>query len=294
MPAGTILPSRGVLDRQKIGESIVATARTHAAEVAARLEETLAPFVAEGETSTDFLALQRQLARYVDHLLATLIEADEAHLRELGDDRDPRRQRDDAAQALYDKLIQLRGALTSLFGLDRGNELLGIEGPTPRDPRLLHRHATRALEQLRAPDPELPAQELNGIQLDRDALAAELQPATDELAAAIEDVNRELREAETTQGVKDKAVEEFDQVVGGIARMLIGADTIAGFPNYSQRIRLTLPASGGSRSEEEEPADEELPPGQEPPQAEETLSTREDPAEADPADDRAEPPSRTS
>ena len=195
MPAGTILPSRGVLDRQRIGESIVATARTHAAEVAARLEETLAPFVAEGETPTDFLALQRQLARYVDHLLATLIEADEAHLRELGDDRDPRRRRDDAAQALYDKLIQLRGALTSLFGLDRGNELLGIEGPTPRDPRLLHRHATRALEQLRAPDPELPTQELNGIQLDRDALAAELQPATDELAAAIQDVTRELREA---------------------------------------------------------------------------------------------------
>jgi len=294
MPAGTILPSRGVLDRQRIGESIVATARTHAAEVAARLEETLAPFVAEGETPTDFLALQRQLARYVDHLLATLIEADEAHLRELGDDRDPRRRRNDAAEVLYDKLIQMRTTLTGLFGEEQGNELLGIEGRTPRDPLALHRHATRALEQLRAPDPELPARQLNGIQLDRDALAAELQPATDELAAAIQDVTRELREAETTQGVKDKAVEEFDQVVGGIARMLIGADTIAGFPNYSQRIRLTLPATGGSRSEEEEPPAEELPPGEGLPPSEGTSPSRESAVVPQPAGDQPEPLSRRS
>lgn len=253
------MPSKAVIDRQRIGESILAAARTHADHVAQRLHEVLSPFIPEGQSLPDLAVLQLVVANLLEDRLEKLVAADEAHFEELADDLDPRVRRDETAQILYDKLIQIRSTLNGAFGAERGDNLLGFNGPTPRDPRILHRQATRALNRLREPDPEFPSGSLHGFRFDRNALADELQPAVDDLSAALRDVTRELRETETTKAEKDEAIEAFDAAVGGTARMLTGFDQLVGLDSFAKKIRLTLPDRGGQQEDEPQPPGEELP-----------------------------------
>lgn len=258
------MPSQAVLDRDLTGRLIIEAARTHARQVAEALALALSEVVEEGETLPDFELFQLQLARLLERRLNVLIAADEAHVQELDDDLDPRLRRDAATQALYDKMIQIRGTLNGAFGQNRVDALLGISGKTPRESRRLYRHVTRAIERLREPAPELPEFRLNGLQLDRSALAEELQPAADDLALAMADVTRELKETETSLQFKNEAIEEYDSIVGGIARALIGLDELAGFPEYARKVRLGVPNRGGSSAPEETPPTEEEPAEEEP------------------------------
>lgn len=274
------MPSKGVVDRQRIGQSIIAAARTHAQQVGEQLQLELGEIVEEGETLPDFVDLQLQLARYLEMRLNILVAADEAHLEELDDDQDPRLRRDEAAEALYQKVIEVREAMLGVFGSTRADALLGISGRTARDPLFLLRQAARVLERLREPAPDLPPRRLNGLVLDRNALADELQPAVESLAAALQDVDRERRETETTKGFKDEALEAFDVSAGGVARMLIGCDEIAGFPNFAERIRLTLPNRRGTISTPDpSPPEGGTPSGEQPPEGAEPET---DPGEAPP------------
>lgn len=245
------MPSKGVLDRQRVGKAIVAAAHTHAREVGERLNADLAVILTEGETLPDFTTLQLQLGRYLQMRLEALVAADEAHVQELDDDQDPRLRRDEAAELLYQKLIEMRETVNAVFGPERAGKLIGIEGDTPRDPLRLHRHATRILDRLRAPGAGLPPQRLRGVQLDPVTLAEELQPATDLLAEAIADVDREQRETETTLTLKTEATEAFDRAVRGVGRILKGCDELADFPEFADKIRLRR-TNQGSRSESSE------------------------------------------
>jgi hypothetical protein len=253
------MPSKGVLDRQRVGKAIVAAADTHAQEVGERLNDDLSVILAEGETLTDFKTLQLHLGRYLKMRLDALVAADEAHVQELDDDQDPRLRRDEAAELLYQKLIEVRDTVNAVFGSERAGKLVGIEGDTPRDPLVLHRHATRILDRLRAPDAELPPQRLRGVQLDPVVLAEELQPATDLLAEALADVDREQRETETTLTLKTEATEAFDRAVRGVGRILQGCDELADFPEFAEKIRLsrTHRGSRSGASEDEEGTSEE-------------------------------------
>lgn len=260
------MPSKGVLDRQRIGKAIVAAANTHAREVGERLNESLAVVVEEGEILADFTTLKFHLGRYLQMQLDALVAADETHLKELDDDHDPRLRRDDAAETLYRKLIEVREGVSAVFGPDQASALVGIEGETARDPLALHRQANRALDRLRNPEGGLPPQRLAGLQLDTAALADELQPATDQLTQALADVDRELRETETSLGLKTEAMEAFDRAVRGVGRILKGCDELAEYPDFAEKIRLSRRrgSSGGDPAEEEGPSEEgpeeELPP----------------------------------
>jgi hypothetical protein len=248
------MASKGVMDRHRIAKTIVAAARTHAREVGERLQEILAPAVGEGETLPDFVTFQLQLARYLEQRIDAIVQADELHFKELDDDQEPRRRRDEATQAVYDTLVAIRDSLTAAFGADRGAELLGVEGRTSLDPLTLFRQASRALERLTDESLELPPARLAGVDLDLATLAGQLQPALDELGQSLTTVDRELRETETTILEKDKALDAFDTAVSSIGRMLTACDDLAGFPAYSDKIRLSLPGRRRSgTSAEEEP-----------------------------------------
>lgn len=270
------MPTKGLIDRQRIGRDILHAARSHAREVGERLNEDLQVAVAEGETLADFVTLQHQLARYLEIRLEALEAADHAHLQELDDDREPRLRREEATAALYGKLIEVREVLRGFYGAELAGALAGIDGATPQDPLTLHSQAVSALERLRDPDPELPPQRITSIQLDRNALADELQPFVAELGAILEDLKREARERESTKGVRDEAIGAFDTAARGVARVLIGYDELAGFSHFAEKVRLTLPRRSGGGSGE----DEELPEG--PTGPEETPPTEQGPAPDEP------------
>lgn len=271
------MPSKGVLDRQRIAKTLVAAARIHAHEVGVRLPEVLASFVEEGETLPDFTTFQLQLARYLESRIDAIVEADELHLEELNDDQEPRRRRDRAAEVLYDTLVAVRESLNGPFGAERASEFLGIDGRTSPDPLILFRQADRAWKRLTAESPVLPPTRVDGIQTDLGALAAQLRPPLDELGQALRLVDEEFRASESTIREKDLALDAFDLAVRSVGFLIKGLDGLAGFPEFSAKIRLSLPnrRRRGTGSGEESP----LPEG-----GEETSSEPEDgpPADAPP------------
>lgn len=278
--------TQAVLDRQRVGESIVSSARTHAEDVGNRLNEELAVILTEGETLPDFVTLQHQLARYLEMRTNALVAADEVHLQELDDDKDPRLRRDEAAEVLLRKLIEIRETLVGVFGAERAAALVGIEGETARDPLRLYRLASRTLERLQAPEPELPPIRVNGVQLDPVLVGQDLQPFLDNLRRAIGDVTRELRETETTLNAKTEALEAYDRAVRGIGRILKGCNELADFPKFAEKIRLTRPgrsSTGGEEEPQQGPEQEEgpAPPG---PEAGDEIPAKPQPTGESPAE----------
>lgn len=258
------MPSKGLIERQRIGKDILHAVRTHAREVGERLNESLQCTVEDGEMLPDFITFQHQLARLLESRLDALVDADHAHLQELHDDREPRFRRDQAVAVLYDKLIEVRELAKGFFGTDLANALVGIDGPTAQDPLTLHGQATEALKRLRDPDPKLPPQRLNSVPFDRNAVADELQPFVDVLGEVLEELKRERRKQESTKGLRDEAIRSFDTASRAVGRIQIGLDELAGFPHFAERIRLTLPSRGGRVPDEEEETPEAPPPAEEP------------------------------
>lgn len=263
------MASKGVLDRQRIADAIIASARIHAHQVGPKLAEVLGVVTPEELTAPDFTELQLQLAQYLEMRRDALVTADEAHLQELDDDQDPRLRRDRAAEVLYERVVAIREAVNAAFGSLRGPKLLGIEGSTSQDPLTLHRQAQRALERLERAPTELPPARIDGITLDLVALANQLQPDLDALGAALQQVGHERRETETTLGERIEAQVQLDRAVGAIGRILIGWDELAGFPHFAEKIRLSLPARRTrSPVPEPSPVPEDSPPSEELPEAE--------------------------
>ena len=87
------MPTKGLIDRRRIGNDILHATRTHAREVGERLNQSLQFTVEEGETFPDYLDLQHQLARLLQARVDELTKADRAHLQELDDDQECRGQR---------------------------------------------------------------------------------------------------------------------------------------------------------------------------------------------------------
>jgi hypothetical protein len=236
------MPSKGVMDRHRVAKAIVATARTHAPQVGDRLQEILAPFVPEGETLPDLTGLQLALADYLEAQIDAIVEADEIHLEELDDDDEPRRRRDEAADELYGTVVAIREMLVGAFGSERADAIHGIDGRTSQDPLRLFRQASRMLKRLNEQAASPPLPRLDGAEVDLARLAVQLQPALDETAQAIQEVDREIREAESTNRDKDLALSALDTAVSSVGRVLTGFDDLAGFPEFSDKIRFTLPA----------------------------------------------------
>src|SRR6476659_5154704 len=100
--------SKTVTAHGKSARSIVASLRTHAGTLAAKSGEVFGPLLQDHEKSPDLGFLAELLARDLERRLVTLEAADEAHNDELSDDADPRRRRDESAQALYDTLLEIK------------------------------------------------------------------------------------------------------------------------------------------------------------------------------------------
>jgi len=265
------MPSKGVTDRQRVALEIVTATRTHARAVGERLQEILAPAFPEGLVPFDLVEFQQGLARYLEMRTEAIIEADEGHLGELRDDSGPRRRRDEARDVCYSALVGIRDAVSAAFGRENTEELLGYKGATQFDPLLLERVARRALRLLRNPPPELPPSRLGGIQIDLTVLADELQPALDELSAAIVAVKTEDKEADATLRDRDLELDAFDAAVGGVGRITAGFDELAGFPQFADRVRLSRPARrrvGIANGEPSAPEPEETPESDAPPESE--------------------------
>jgi len=235
------MPAKGVVDRQRVAEGLIASARTHAQEVGERLQTNLAEPLPDGETLPDFTRLHLGLARLVEAHLAGLIESDEARVAELADDPPARRRRDEAAAAVYEHIVTVRQTVRGILGADREAALLGLRGRTSETPRVLERQAQRRLQSLEEHRDDLPAPRLCGIELDLEPATEALRARLAELSAALRDADVERLQAEEVRQSRDEALEAYDDLVRWVASLLKGCYEMAGLSECARRIRISRP-----------------------------------------------------
>jgi len=248
------MPSQGVIDRQRVGEAILAAARIHAHPVGERMQPNLAAVVQDGEVlsgelptdETDWIHLQRELVRHLEASLDALVTTDAEHLAGLAAVSEARDRRDRATSELYRSIRDLRAGTALFFGHDRTARLLGVRGSTARWPNALLRQARSVVEHLRHPQPELSGPELvPGLEFEPAPVADRLQTQMDRLDEALAEVAYETEQSRRTGALREDAFEAFDRAVRGVGRVLKGCYTLAGSPELARELRFDVKAKGG-------------------------------------------------
>ncbi|MDI1434256.1 hypothetical protein [Polyangium sorediatum] len=233
--------SKMVADRAAIARAVQSAATVHGPEAAADLEALLFPSGApEKVTVADFLAaLGDTLGRYV----VSLEGADRAHAAELSDDDGYRTARDERMADLKNVYASLRELVVRSYG-PAVADAYGLGSALPEDPQLLLSLAGHAEKLLRErPLTEQP--KIKSLTLAPIAAAEDLAFAMSALRSALNDVEREKREAQLTQNAKDELMARWGSVYPGVADALAGLFTLAKRPALADRVRPTARRRAG-------------------------------------------------
>lgn len=243
------MASKLVTDREKLTRALIAAATTHRDDIAAGVAATLSPYLGKGERLPDVALLMDLIARWQNTAIERLLDADRAHELELGDDAQPRMDRDEAAEQLRQVLIDLRGAVEPLYGTS-GLKKLAIDGPVPTDPSVVATFTENVMVALGDTSIELGTPRRRGITIDRAGFAAELGELLPRLRTALADVAREAREAETTQSAKNAAMLESDRATSRGSSWLLVTAVLGGREDLGVRLRPPQPRRGASAESE--------------------------------------------
>lgn len=248
------MSSKAILDRIAAADATMDQSAAHSARAREGLAAALTPYLAPGEALPDvdlvIALVQRRLAALREHMII----ADEAHEEELSDDAAPRELRDDTAADLYARLMEMRELLRSLYGAS-ALPALGFKGHTPEDPEdLLYftRRVVIALRQGPLPHP-LGASDAP----DAAALVEPLVADLDDLATALEDVDREAAEAEVTLRDKQAALDRFDDGFARCVSFLAGLFSLSGDDEMAQYLRPSARRPGRLSEPHDHPTNEE-------------------------------------
>ena len=230
------MASKQVTDRDRSSSQVTATVDANAAEVDQRLRALFTGHVQPTEVMPDFAFLVRLIGRHLSSAADVLNAADLAHEAEIGDDVQPRVERDDSEADLRETTINYRNAISVGYG-DVVMRSHGIGSAAPPDPRGLIRYAKDFHSGLIDParTPSTPPR--GGIAVDRTTLAAELAPRIARLEAALESVTREAAELKLTQTAKDDAITANDTAFSGVANAVEGLLILAGRRDLAARVR---------------------------------------------------------
>jgi hypothetical protein len=143
------MPSKIVVDKQRSAAKVVAAGRANAASVAKEFVAKNIEFYPKGSFEPSLLEATTEagINASCDRLESYSVvmgTADEGYLVEQSDDAEPRKLRDEAIQALYTALVDLRAAVQGAFGLKEVSGF-GFSSATPRDTAQISRFAGEVL-----------------------------------------------------------------------------------------------------------------------------------------------------
>lgn len=254
------MASKLVVRRQRLDNALRASLTRHREALLEGLRKRFAPLDGEDEVLQSFERLYDFFFELLEIRENDMVAADEAHSAELRDDEAPRQRRDEAAAALYEKVVAVRRAANGNFGSDLAARLLDFDGSTSQDPLTLYRQASRVVERLRNPELEMPDSLLGGVP-DRETWAAQLEPSLAELRAALDTVEEEARDFDLTLADKQNAMDEHDLDADAITRTVEGFLRLAARQDLSEevrpaRLRRRARRSTANETPEADPSDE--------------------------------------
>lgn len=245
------MASKQIVNRQKSSEAVGAIGESQAESAGAAIGELCKRHLKKGEALPDFSMVMKLCVRVLEGSTGAMVEADAANEAELSDDEEVRTARDEASQALYDKIVELREMLTGAYGAATANKV--IVGSTPQDPVMLARFAGEvetALEKVK-----LPAPRIKGAKLDASEAAESLRESRAALSKHIKAVAREVREGQATLDAKNRVTAAYDEIFAGVATLLTGQLRLAGKTDLAARVRPSSRRPGQTASDaEDEPS----------------------------------------
>ena len=199
----------------------------------------------------DFDHLQRFCVQAIAHARQQLLGVQAFYRRELHDDGENRRLRDEALAAAYERAVAVRKVMEGALGVDKALEVLGFDGPTPQEPALLIQRMEEAVGRLS--DPGLVAQldglKVAGMSQDWGALADWLEEARARLEERLEIAASESSERAAAIVAREAARTRFNDFVVGFSRILDGIYVVAGQRELVSRLRPTLRTGSGPGGE---------------------------------------------
>lgn len=220
----------------------------------------------EGQEVVDLLQFQLSLGERLENFCDVLSEIDDAHMRELQDDRNLRQERDAAFAELRERSIQLRDSLDGLFG-PGGTERIFQERPViPTDPVAAHQLMGRVRKNLLDQAFPLPRPLQTGFTLDRAAAVADLEAPFQRLGAVLKTLAAAESASKRSQTQKNRELAEVERFSLRVMRYYEALFDLAGYPDLSDRLRRST-----HRVANDEPdlggADDAPPPAAAPPAA---------------------------
>jgi hypothetical protein len=239
--------SKLIADRFAILRTVRAALHVHAPEIVADLEKLLFPNGApQNLTVQGFLtALEDNLGRYGDALIA----ADETHVAELADDDGYRSQREACIQEVRNYQTSIRDIVARNYGPEVAFAY-GLAVPLPEDAQLLLNTTKNAARLLRM-RPLLEVARNKSLKLDPIAAADDLDAHNTALAKALDDVEREKREAQVTLSAKDALIARWSIVYSGTANAAAALFLLGGRPELAVKVRPTARRRAGTPEAED-------------------------------------------
>lgn len=253
--------SKMVANRLTVSRTVHSSVATHGDDIAAALTAVLFPagVPAKLTVAKVLTAVGEVLARADKAVVA----ADLAHVTELADDDEVRRQRDDATATLHEQLGSIRDTLGGLFG-DAVLSAYALDATLPDSAQQLLGRALATAELLRSrPLTETPR--YSGVTVQPKLLADDLAAAHATLQTALDATKREEREAQLTLEGKNRATEAWQAAYPGVSNSLYGLYLLAGRKDLAERISPTARRRAGLPDEGDGPGGETPPAPQGPP-----------------------------
>ena len=180
-----------------------------------------------------------------------MLVANHAHLGQLAVIVDLQKRRDRLQLALFGRYYQARHTLESLFGRQRGFEVLAVDGDTPRDPTGLINQVRSTSTFLQEPKVEGLTVELAGVSVDLPTMGSQLTSDADDLEGVLTELDRERKKAETTRKAKNDAIAEFDRRYLWVGRALETYFHLAGMHELAERVRPSTRRPGRRAADED-------------------------------------------
>lgn len=240
----TPMPSQTLIDTRRLADDIVAALDAHAADLDAAAESRLRRDLRQGERWPGVAALLGVTARRVRRTLEAYVAAEAALEAERADDIAPRAARDAEAQAVYQQLRKLKGAVDALYD-EATVRRLRLPAELPRDPARLAAAAEAVLAALSTT--KLPAPAVEGIgRVDVAAWAEALRGPHGRLEAARAKLNREDKELATALEARDRAQAALSEAMVEALALARAVAALADRDSLFDGLRAT-PGDGGAR-----------------------------------------------